>query len=61
MSRLQPTVFPFVALAILVAFVTAPVATHGAEGPFFEGEQIEFSLTDLDGQVVRSSDPRFEG
>jgi len=61
MSRLQPTVFPFVALAILVAFVTAPVATHGAKGPFFEGEQIEFSLTDLDGQVVKSSDPRFEG
>ena len=61
MSRSHSTVLLLAKLALVVAIVTVPVATQGAKGPFFEGEQIEFSLTDLDGQVVSSSDPRFEG
>lgn len=61
MSRLNPTVLLPVKLALLVSIVSFPVAIQGANGPFFEGKQIEFSLTDLDGRGVSSSDPRFEG
>ena len=48
-------------LAILIAILTATLPADGAKGPFFDGEHIEFTLSDLDGQVVSSSDPRFEG
>ena len=61
MSRLHPTILLPVKLALLVATVSFPVAIQGAKSPFFEGKQIEFSLTDLDGREVSSSDPRFEG
>jgi thiol-disulfide isomerase/thioredoxin len=59
MSRWFATILLLVEVAVMVVTVSLPA--HGAKGPSFEGEQIEFTLTDLDGQVVSSSDPRFEG
>jgi thiol-disulfide isomerase/thioredoxin len=48
-------------LAILATMVLASPAWGAGKQPYFEGASIEFALPDLEGRLVRSSDPRFEG
>ena len=48
-------------LATLAALAMASPGAGAGKQPYFEGEQIEFALPDLEGRLVRSSDPRFEG
>ena len=49
------------AVATLAALVLVSSGLDAAKQPFVEGEELEFALPDLEGRLVRSSDPRFEG
>jgi thiol-disulfide isomerase/thioredoxin len=46
---------------LVVASLIAPPPARAAKDPAFEGEHIEFAVSDLEGRPVSSSDPRFEG
>jgi thiol-disulfide isomerase/thioredoxin len=48
-------------LVLVVALLGVPLTNHAAKGPSFEGERIEFALPDLEGRLVSSTDPRFDG
>jgi len=48
-------------LATLATLVLASPGAGAGKHPYFEGARIEFALPDLEGRLVRSSDPRFEG
>jgi len=61
MRRMHPFAVLVFQVMIVVALVSVPEATRAAKGPSFEGEQIAFALPDLDGRLVSSNDPRFDG
>jgi len=49
------------AAAVLVASLALPSPAAGRSGPHVEGDELSFSLHDLEGQVVGSDDERFRG
>jgi len=56
-AMLRP--FMFAGIALVVGGLSVPA--EAAKQPWVEDARLEFSLSDLDGQLVTSSDPRFDG